>query len=91
MLTLFTKGQAAKLAWNAWRFAAATSPAAASSAAAATTEGENSAIFTSAKGRPTRVQYKLQTQGDNVRVPLVLDAMPWHPAREGVGGAHIPG
>ena len=48
MLTLFTKGQAATAAWKAGRWATAISPAAASSADAATTDGENSAIFTSA-------------------------------------------
>jgi len=84
MLTLFTKGQAATPAWNAGRFAAATSPAAASSADAATTEGENSAIFTSAKGTATRVQHN--HKGTMLGF-LVLDAMPWHWAREAVGGA----
>lgn len=51
MLTLFTKEQAATPAWNAGRWATAISPAAASSADAATTDGENSAIFTSAGGK----------------------------------------
>jgi len=85
MLTLFTKGQAATPARNAGRFAAATSRAAASSADAATTEGENSAIFTSANGTAARVQYNHK----GTMLGLLLSRMPCHGIGHGrgVGGA----
>jgi len=88
MLTLFTKGQAATPASNAGRFPAATSPAAASSADAATTEGENSAIFTSAKDTATRVHY-------NHKGTMLGFLLSWMPC-QGIGrgrawAAHVPG
>lgn len=87
VLTLFTKGQAATPAWNTGRFAAVTSPAAASSAAAAATEGENSAILTSAKCKKHSNKSSVEQKGQCWGVSLGLRCNAMALAREGVGGA----